>query len=91
MNTIQSARLRDDLTRAEMAKIVSVYAKNILGKDIPDKKPLCKQFNDLNEVNEELQGYIAAACELDVMGYWSDGVSIKPSFNPNDNITRAEV
>jgi hypothetical protein len=91
MNTIQSARLYSELTRAEMAKIVSVYAKNILGKEIPDKKPFCKQFNDADQVNKELQGYIISACELDLMGYWADGISIKSQFKPNDKITRAEV
>ena len=91
MNTIQSGRLRDDITRAEMAKIVSIYSTTILGKEIPDQKPLCKQFNDLTTVSKELQGYIISACELGLMGYRSDGVSIKPHFDPTDKITRAEV
>jgi hypothetical protein len=91
MRTIQKARIHDGITRAEMAKIVSVYSKNILGKDIPNKKPLCKAFNDMNTVNTELQGHIVSACELDLMGYYSNGTTIKPQFDPNDLITRAEV
>jgi len=91
MRTIQLARIRDGITRAEMAKIVSVYSKNVLGKEIPNKKPQCRAYNDLHTVNAELQGYIISACELDLMGYYSDGVTFKPQFDPNDPITRAEV
>jgi hypothetical protein len=51
----------------------------------------CENFTDLNQTNPELQSYIIQACELGLMGYYSDGITIKPTFNPNANLPLAEV
>jgi hypothetical protein len=91
MRTIQAARIHDAITRGEMAKIISVYATKILGRDIPNTKPQCRQFQDLTTVNAELQSYIITACEIEQMGYRANGVDFLTYFRPNDKISRAEV
>ena len=89
MPTVEEARLFDEITRAEMAKIISVYAKKFRDK-LETVKYACSQFSDMHETNEELQGFILSACQLGLMGYRSNGVDIKPVFDPNDPVTRAE-
>ncbi|MDD2537208.1 MAG: hypothetical protein PHU61_01805, partial [Candidatus Absconditabacteria bacterium] len=89
--TLDLARFGDSLTRAEAAKIISVYATKFLGKAIDTTKTACLGFSDLGEVDLELQGYVIQACQLGLMGYRADGISVKSHFLPNDMITRAEV
>ncbi|MDD3868316.1 MAG: BspA family leucine-rich repeat surface protein [Candidatus Absconditabacteria bacterium] len=89
--TLELARFGDSLTRAEAAKIISVYATKFLGRAIDPTKTACLGFSDLGEVNLELQGYVIQACQLGLMGYRADGISVKSHFLPNDMITRAEV
>ena len=92
MESLEEARIADAITRAEMAKVISVYAKTFM-----EKKPnvskftQCLAFSDMWEVNSELQFFILEACELGLMGYYANGIDIQPSFRPNDTITRAEV
>jgi hypothetical protein len=92
MQTFELARPFDYITRAEMAKMITVYAKSFLQKR-PDisKFSQCSAFSDMREVNTELQGFILQACELGLMGYYANGVEVQPAFRPNDKITRAEV
>ena len=88
------ARMFEDLTRAEMAKISSIFAIKFFNK-VPDisaeKIYACSQYLDLGEVNEELQSYIIQSCELWYMWYLSNGSDYLDKFRPNDNISRAEV
>ncbi|MDR0281793.1 MAG: S-layer homology domain-containing protein [Candidatus Peribacteria bacterium] len=90
MNSYLKARMEDKITRAEVAKIISIYAEKFM-----DKKallnPMCDRFKDLGDINVELQGYAVKACNLGLMGYWSNGVHTKEYFSPNDTITRAEI
>ena len=55
MPTIEEARIIDEITRAEMAKMISVYAKKFRGKTEDTSKQACTQFTDMHETNEELQ------------------------------------
>ncbi|MDD3867965.1 MAG: hypothetical protein PHR46_00010 [Candidatus Absconditabacteria bacterium] len=91
MPTLELARFGDTVTRAEVAKIISVYATKFLNRKIDPTKTACLEFSDLGEVDIELQGYIIQACQLGLMGYRADGVKIKDTFSPNDTITRAEL
>jgi hypothetical protein len=95
MDTRLLFRANDKINRAEMAKVISLYAQYFtLNKGL---QPLareeieCSTFTDLDQTNSELQSYITQACELGLMGYYSDGKQIKPAFEPNANITLAEV
>jgi hypothetical protein len=91
MPTFEKARIPDAITRAEMAKMISVYATNIFGYTSNTKKFKCLLFTDRRETNTELQGYITTACQLGLMGYYANGKDIQSAFRPNDTITRAEV
>jgi hypothetical protein len=92
MPTFDLARSFDYITRAEMAKMISVYAQVFLQKR-PDVKKFvqCSAFDDMGQVNEELRGFILTVCELGLMGLKADGVEVQSSFRPNDTIIRAEV
>jgi hypothetical protein len=85
--TIQQADLHRGLTRAEMAKMMSVFAVKVLGKS-----PVLTgtvDYKDLNEVNGDLTGYIQQAYQLQIMGIDAKGNPIA-NFNPNAQVTRAE-
>jgi len=88
------ARMFEDLTRAEMAKISSIFATKFYDK-VPDtsaeKSYACSQYADLADVNEELQWYIIQSCELGYMWYLSNWIDYLTNFRPNDKISRAEV
>jgi hypothetical protein len=91
MPTFAQARITDATTRAEMAKMITVYATKILHKQPDKSKTACTQFTDTTTVNKELQEYIISVCQLGLMGYKSDGQNTQPAFYPNATITRAEV
>ena len=85
--TIQQADLHRGLTRAEMAKMMSVFAVKVLGKS-----PVLTgtvDYKDLNQVNGDLTGYIQQAYQLQIMGIDAKGNPIT-NFNPNVQVTRAE-
>ena len=85
--TIQQADLHRGLTRAEMAKMMSVFAVKVLGKS-----PVLTgtvDYKDLNQVNGDLTGYIKQAYQLQIMGIDAKGNPIT-NFNPNAQVTRAE-
>ncbi len=79
--TIEKANMKWKITRAEMAKMISNYAKNILGK-IPDTSKSCS-FLDSNLAPNLIQS-ITESCQLWLMWQWVQ------NFRPNDKITRAE-
>ena len=79
--TIEKANMKWKITRAEMAKMISNYAKNILGK-VPDTSKSCS-FLDSN-LAPNLVESITESCQLWLMWQWVQ------YFRPNDKITRAE-
>ena len=80
--TIDSANMMWNITRAEMAKMISNYAKNILNKTT-DVSAKC-EFNDTLSVKWDLATAIIDACQLWLMWQWIT------EFRPNDPVTRAE-
>ena len=79
--TIDTANMKWKITREEMAKMISNYAVNILGKT-PDTTKSC-YFVDSN-INPDLVEYVTESCQLWLMGQWVT------SFRPKDSVTRAE-
>ncbi len=75
------------VTRAELAKMLSIYSVDVLEKTVSDTE--CK-FEDVNQTNEENLSYITKACQLEIMGVQSDGKTPLSKFNPNAFVTRAE-
>lgn len=84
------ARLFEPITRAELAKMMSVYSRKFLDKPQLTGKVGCADFTDKGEVNEELAGFMQTACELEIMGLHSDGKTPLSAFRPNDIVPRAE-
>ena len=82
MSPIDNANMNGDITRAEMAKMLSVYAVEMLGME-PNEAANCS-FADIDSVKGDLHDYIIKSCQLGLMG---QGIT---SFRPYDKITRAE-
>jgi hypothetical protein len=59
---LDKAMPMDSLYRRDLAKMITNFAINILGKE-PDTSKTC-EFNDLQEQDEEMRGYIRQACQL---------------------------
>jgi hypothetical protein len=89
MPTYEAFRSDDVITRAEMAKVIVKYAK-MTPPTLRATSSVCT-FTDLDQAPADLQPFIVQACVLGLMGYYSDGITIKSSFSPNDFLTRAEV
>ena len=80
--SIERANMDWAITRAEMAKMISNYAKNVLG-ETPDTSANCS-FNDISWIDESLKTAVIESCQLGLMGQWIS------NFRPNDSVTRAE-
>ena len=81
MNSIDKANMKWNITREEMAKMISNYAVNILWK-APDTTKSCL-FSDSN-INPGLVQFVTESCQLWLMWQWVT------SFRPKDSVTRAE-
>ena len=82
MSTIDNANMYGAITRAEMAKMLANYAKNLMGKTV-DTSATCS-FTDTASVQGDLATAIVESCQLGIMG---QGIS---AFRPYDSISRAE-
>ena len=82
MSPIDNANMYGAITRAEMAKMLSVYAKEVLG-NTPDTSKACT-FSDIDSVKWDLHEFIIESCQLGIMG---QGIT---AFRPYDTISRAE-
>ena len=81
MDSIEKANMKWNITREEMAKMISNYTINILWKT-PDTTKTCL-FIDSN-TNPNLVESVTKSCQLWLMGQWIT------SFKPKDSVTRAE-
>lgn len=89
VETIKEARLDTRITRAELAKMLSVYATDVLWKTVVKSDKECI-FEDRDQANKGLIPYIQQACQLEIMGLESDGKTPLAKFKPNSYVTRAE-
>ena len=82
-NSIQDANMWGKLTRIAMAKMLSNYAINILGKKPANK--VVPRFPDVSaQLNEDYGWAVDLAYQLWIMWVWID------NFGPNDVVTRWE-
>ena len=82
MSPIDNANMYGAITRAEMAKMLSVYATEVLG--MPSNTAAACTFSDIASVKGDLHDYIIKSCQLGLMG---QGIT---AFRPYDTISRAE-
>ena len=67
MDSIDKANMNGYITRAEMAKMITNYAKNILWKT-PDTTKSCLFLN--SNVSADLVQYMTESCQLWLMWHW---------------------
>ena len=84
--SIQDAKMYTELTRIQMAKMLSQYAINVLGQT-PDYSRWVVSFNDVsNKLNKEYDNAVTLAYQL-----WIMWINMKNNnFRPRDTVTRAE-
>ena len=87
INDIEKARLTDWLTRAELAKMMSQYMTNVLGKTPAEAEKA--NYADVNESLGDLADFIQTAYAYKIMWVNADGTPLK-NFNPKGKVTRAE-
>ena len=85
-NSVENAKMNSPLTRIQMAKMLSQYAINVLGKE-PDVSKWVTRFSDVtNKMNKDYDNWVNLAYQLWIM--WQNMKDNK--FRPNDEVTRAE-
>ena len=84
MDSIDNANMYGAITRAEMAKMLSVYSTEVLG-NTPDTSAACT-FTDIDSVKGDLHDFIIESCQLGIMGQNMPN----NAFRPYDTISRAE-
>lgn len=82
MPSILEANIKWHLTRAQMAKMITRYAMEVLWKELDDTRECA--FSDINDQSRDLRSYIRNICQL---GFMHGDMS---HFNPNGIVTRAE-
>jgi hypothetical protein len=63
MPTIQKANVEGKLLRKDMAKMISNFALNVLGKSVSTGNTTCT-FTDMTALSKEAQYYTTLACRL---------------------------
>lgn len=86
-NTIEKAQLDRAMTRAEMAKMMVVFAVKVLGKKLVLTG--AANYSDVDTKLGDLEGYIQLAYQLQIMGIDAKGNAIT-HFNPQGEVSRAE-
>lgn len=85
-NSVFEAKMNWNLTRIQMAKMLSQYAINVLGKE-PDISKWTIKFNDVtNKMNRDYDNAVTLSYQLWIM--WQN--MPHNNFRPNDTVTRAE-
>ena len=80
---IEKANLSWPMTRAAMAKMLSNYAINVLGKE-PDTSKTPHFWDISKEVDKQYDNWITLAYQLWIMWVWAK------NFRPYDPVTRGE-
>lgn len=84
MNSIQKADMEWNLNRIAMAKMLSQYAINVLGKT-PDTTKKCEFKDVTSKMDKDYNDWVTLACQLGIM--W---MNMWDNFRPNDTVVRAE-
>ena len=86
--SIKKANIEGNLIRKDMAKMITNFAINVLGKDI-STGAIC-EFSDTASLTKEMQYYAIAACRLWLMWLENDGLTVKKNFDPETEVDRAQ-
>ena len=87
---INEARMWDFLNRAEMAKIISVFATKELWMK-PNTSKDCSNFTESMEWwSQEMKDYMVMSCQLELMWIHTVNYEAIPDFMPAKRVSRAE-
>jgi hypothetical protein len=89
MPTIEKADIKWKLIRKHLAKMITVYAVNVLWLRTDNSMSGCKDFADIKGESNEMKLYMQYSCQLGLMWLDSNG-SPATKFNPNEKVTRAQ-
>jgi len=85
-DSIDNAKMNTELTRIQMAKMLSNYAVNVLWQE-PDVSKWIVKFDDVtNKMDDQYDNAVTKAYQLWIM--WQNMKNNE--FRPNDEVTRAE-
>lgn len=88
---INTARVRDPITRWELAKMIVEYAKKVDKKPIPSRMD-CQDNTYVDVWTWDRQNpYVKDICNLWIMWWKNDGLFTIEYFRPRDIVTRAEL
>ncbi len=73
--------------RKDLAKMVAIYAQNVLGKQA-NTNIIC-EFDDMNNEPKETVNYTRTVCQLGLMGLEYDGTPAQ-NFMPNEFVDKAQ-
>ena len=82
MSSIDNANMYGEITRGQLAKMISNWAEKELGTKV-DATKVCS-FTDANTAEGDLAAYLTKSCQMGLMGQGID------AFRPNSKLTRAE-
>ena len=82
MSSIDNANMYGELTRGQLAKMISNWAEKELGTKADETK-VCS-FADAQTAEGDLAAYVKKACQMGLMGQGID------KFRPRDKVTRGE-
>jgi len=88
--TFEESDTEELLNRKELAKILSLFAINVMWMEPEEWKAWCESFNDISNQTAEMKWYMKTACELRLMWLESDWITVANHFDPNKSVTRAE-
>ena len=89
-NNIMDARFEEFLTRAEMAKIVSMFALLTDAKK-PNTNKDCSNFAaSITKYNQKMQNLMVMSCQLEYMWIHTENYEPIPDFMPDKYVSRAE-
>lgn len=86
-DNIMKANLRKNLTRAELAKMLSVYSEELLGRTRVKNESVT--YPDVSDKLGDLAYYIQEWYKLQIMGIHADGSALS-KFSPSSSVTRWE-
>lgn len=86
-DNIMKANMNRNLTRAELAKMMSVYSEELLWKTRVKNESV--SYPDVTDKLWDLAYYIQEWYKLQIMGIHADGSALS-KFLPNSNVTRWE-
>lgn len=87
MSGMENAKLGEFITRAELAKMMSVYATKVLGRDRVITG--VANYPDMKKVPGDLPEFVQKAYQMQIMGIHHDGSQLS-LFEPYSRVTRAE-